>query len=171
MKSGYQNSEIAYIALGSNKGNREENLSKAVEKIGLDSRCSILEKSPVYETKPFGNVEQGNFLNAVISINTDYWLKELFRFLKRTETELGRIKTEKWGPREIDLDLLFFGKMIYSDFELIIPHSGILNRDFVIVPLREIAPDFIIPEKEIKITDIDLDKIEKNIVSRTDHKL
>ena len=61
--------------------------------------------------------------------------------------------------------------MIYSDFELIIPHSGILNRDFVIVPLREIAPDFIIPEKEIKITDIDLDKIEKNIVSRTDHKL
>lgn len=171
MKSGSQNSEIAYIALGSNKGNREENLRRAVEKIGHDSRCSILDKSSVYETSPFGNVEQDNFLNAVISITTDYRLKELFRFLKRTETELGRIKTEKWGPREIDLDLLFFGKVIYSDFELIIPHSGVLNRDFVIVPLREIAPEFIIPEKEIKIAEIDLDKIENNIVTRIDFKL
>lgn len=117
MNSGYQKYEIAYIALGSNKGNREENLSKAVEKIDLDSGCSILEKSSVYETSPFGKVEQDNFLNAVISITTDYWLKELFRFLKKTETEVGRIKTERWGPREIDLDLLFYGKIIYSDFE------------------------------------------------------
>ncbi len=171
MKSGYQKYEIAYIALGSNKGNREENLSKAVEKIGQDSRCSILEKSSVYETSPFGNVEQDNFLNAVISITTDYWLKELFRFLKKTETEVGRIKTEKWGPREIDLDLLFFGKINYSDFELTIPHPGVMNRDFVIVPLREIAPEFIIPEKETKISDIDLDKIEKFIISGTDYKL
>lgn len=61
--------------------------------------------------------------------------------------------------------------MIYSDFELNIPHTGIMNRDFVLVPFIEIAPDFIMPEKEIKISQIDMDKIEKNIISRTDHKL
>lgn len=164
-------SEIAYIALGTNKGDREDNLKKAVEAIASDSHCNILDKSSVYETSPFGNIKQDNFLNAVISIRTDYWLKELFHFLKNTEADLGRSKTEKWGPREIDLDLLFFGKMIYSDFELNIPHSGIMNRDFVLVPFIEIAPDFIIPEKEIKISQIDLDNIEKNIISRTDYKL
>lgn len=164
-------SEIAYIALGTNKGDREDNLKKAVEAITSDSHCNILDKSSVYETSPFGNIKQDNFLNAVISIRTDYWLKELFHFLKDTEADLGRSKTEKWGPREIDLDLLFFGKMIYSDFELNIPHSGIMNRDFVLVPFIEIAPDFIIPEKEIKISQIDLDNIEKNIISRTDYKL
>jgi 2-amino-4-hydroxy-6-hydroxymethyldihydropteridine diphosphokinase len=164
-------SEIAYIALGTNKGDREDNLKKAVEVITSDSHCNILDKSSVYETSPFGNIKQDNFLNAVISIRTDYWLKELFHFLKNTEVNLGRSKTEKWGPREIDLDLLFFGKMIYSDFELNIPHSGIMSRDFVLVPFIEIAPDFIIPEKEIKISQIDLDNIEKNIISRTDYKL
>lgn len=164
-------SEIAYIALGSNKGNREEYLNKAVTAIGSDTHCNILDKSSVYETSPYGNIKQDNFLNAVISIQTDYWLKELFHLLKNTEADLGRSKTEKWGPREIDLDLLFFGKVIYSDFELNIPHSGIMSRDFVLVPFIEIAPEFIIPEKEIKISQIDLEKIEKNIISRTDYKL
>ncbi len=110
-------------------------------------------------------------MNAVISLETGYWLKELFRFLKKTEMELGRIKTEKWGPREIDLDLLFYGKTVYSDFELKIPHSGILERDFVIVPFCDIDPGFIIPEKEMKISQIDIDKIERNIITKTEFKL
>ena len=110
-------------------------------------------------------------MNAVISVETDYWLKELFRFLKSTEKELGRMSSVRWGPREIDLDLLFYGKAIYSDFELNIPHSGILERDFVIVPLGEIAPDFVIPEKEIKISQIDIDKVEKNIITKIEFKL
>lgn len=110
-------------------------------------------------------------MNAVISVETGYWLKELFRFLKSTEQELGRISSVRWGPREIDLDLLFYGKAIYSDFELNIPHSGILERDFVIVPFCEIAPDFIIPEKEITISQVDIDKIEKNIITKIEYKL
>ncbi len=125
----------------------------------------------MYETKPYGNTEQDNFLNAVIGIKTDYWLKELFRLLKLVEDQLGRKKREKWGPREIDLDLLFYDKTIYSDHELRIPHEGIMNRDFVIVPFIEIAPVFIIPEKEIKASEIDLEKIEKNIIAKTEYKL
>lgn len=125
----------------------------------------------MYETKPFGNTNQDNFLNAVISVKTDYWLKELFYFLKKTEGMLGRTKNEKWGPREIDADLLFFDKAIYSDFELKIPHPGIMEREFVIVPFCEIAPDFILPGKDVKISQIDLDKIEKNIITKTDYKI
>ncbi len=136
-----------------------------------DSSCTITSKSSIYETKPFGNTSQDNFLNAVIEIKTDYWLKELFRLLKLAEEKMGRKKREKWGPREIDLDLLFYNKTIYSDYELRIPHEGIMNRDFVIVPLVEIAPDFIIPEKEIKVSEIDIEKIEKNIIAKTDFKL
>ena len=133
--------------------------------------CSIIDKSSVYETRPYGNVKQANFLNAVMSVKTDLWLKELFRFLKEVEADIGRTTTEKWGPREIDLDLLFFDKTVYSDFELIVPHPGIFERDFVIVPMCEIAPDFMIPEKEIKISKLDLKKIENNIISKTDYKL
>ncbi len=136
-----------------------------------DLSCSITAKSSIYETKPYGNTNQDNFLNAVIEVKTDYWLKELFRLLKLVEEKLGRKKREKWGPREIDLDLLFYNQTIYSDHELKIPHEGIMNRDFVIVPLSEIAPDLIIPEKGIKVSEIDLEKIDKNIITKTDYKL
>ena len=147
------------------------NFKKAIEKINTGSMCGILKKSSIYETRPYGKVKQANFLNAVISVQTDFWLKDLFRFLKRIETEIGRTTTVKWGPREIDLDLLFFDKTVYADFELIVPHPGIFERDFVIVPLCEIEPDFVIPEQEVKISQIDLIKIEKNIISKTDYKL
>ncbi len=110
-------------------------------------------------------------MNAVVSIETSLWLKELFHFLKEIEKKLGRTVSEKWGPREIDLDLLFFDKLIYSDFELNVPHPGIMERDFVIVPFSEIAPDFIFPGREIKISDVDLKTIEKNIITKTDYKL
>ena len=168
------NTEIpvtAYIALGSNKGNRQENLKKAVELIESDENCRVISKSFVYETKPFGYLEQNNFLNAVVSVETDFELKEFFHFLKETEKKLGRTKNEKWGPREIDLDLLFYDELIYSDAELKVPHTGITERDFVIVPFCDISPDFIHPEKKLKISQIDLNKLEKNIISKSEHKL
>lgn len=139
--------------------------------LGSDPGCTITAKSSVYETKPFGKNDQDNFLNTVIEVKTDYWIKELFRLLKLIEETLGRKKREKWGPREIDLDLLFYDKSIYSDHELKVPHEGIMNRDFVIVPLSEIAAELIIPEKGIKISEIDLEKIEKNIITKTDYNL
>jgi 2-amino-4-hydroxy-6-hydroxymethyldihydropteridine diphosphokinase len=125
----------------------------------------------VYETKPFGDIQQNNFFNAVIKIETDYKPKELFYFLKNIEVKLGRTKSFKWGPREIDLDLLFYNKEIYSDSELTIPHRGVTERDFVIVPLCDIEPDFMHPVTQKKVSDIDLTKIESNIINKTEYKL
>ena len=125
----------------------------------------------MYETKPFGNVKQNNFLNAVISVETDYNLKEFFYTLKNVERKLGRSISEKWGPREIDLDLLFYNGEIYSDSEITVPHIGIAERDFVIVPLCDIAPDFVHPETQNKISEIDLTRIEKNIIFKTNYNL
>lgn len=171
MNPGNSISAISYISLGTNRGDREKNVSRAVELLQSDPLCSVIAKSSVYETKPYGNVNQDNFLNAVIAVQSDYWLKALFRLLKLVEEKLGRKKREKWGPREIDLDLLFYNKTIYSDHELRIPHEGIMKRDFVIVPLSEIAPDFVIPEKGIKVSQIDLQKIEKYIIKKSDYNL
>lgn len=162
---------IAYIALGSNKGNRQEYLKMAVDNVEADPKCTLLDKSAVYESKPFGHIPQDNYLNAVISVNTGYAIKELFYALKIIERKVGRTNSVRWGPREIDLDLLFYNKEIYSDSEITIPHRGIMERDFVIVPFCDIAPDFIHPEMKINISHIDLTKIEKNIITKTDYKL
>jgi 2-amino-4-hydroxy-6-hydroxymethyldihydropteridine diphosphokinase len=146
-------------------------MQKAVEIIDSDVYCRVTARSNIYETEPFGFEDQNNFLNAVIAVETEYGPKQLFRFLKEIENKLGRTESRKWGPREIDLDLLFYNKSIYSDFELKIPHRGILVRDFVIVPFCDIAPDFVHPETEKAISQIDLNKIEKNIITKTDYKL
>lgn len=142
-----------------------------MKNINADYKCRVIAKSLVYETKPFGSIKQNNFFNAVIKIETDYKPKELFQTLKYIERKLGRSKSAKWGPREIDLDLLFYNEQVYSDFELKIPHRGITERDFVIIPLCDIAPDLVHPETKIKISDIDLTKIGNNILSKTEYKL
>ena len=95
----------------------------------------------------------------------------MFSVLKGIEIKLGRTKSEKWGPREIDLDLLFYDEQIYSDFEITVPHRGIVERDFVIVPLCDVAPDLVHPELKFKISSIDLAKIEKTIIKKTDYKI
>ncbi len=143
----------------------------AVDSIEADYKCKLLDKSAVYESKPFGHISQDNFLNAVISVDTQYTPKELFYALKSIEKKVGRTHSIRWGPREIDLDLLFYNEEIYSDSEITIPHRGIMERDFVIVPFCEIAPDYIHPETKINMSRIDLTKIEKNIISKTDYKL
>lgn len=162
---------IAFIALGSNEGDKLNNLKKAVEEIKKNSDCMIKKSSSIYETKPFGNVKQDNFLNAAIKIQTKLELLELFLFLKKAEKKLGRIKTIKWGPRKIDLDLLFFNKIIYSDKNITVPHKGIPFRDFVLVPLCEIEPDLKHPELNEKICEIAVKVSEKNIICKFDQKL
>ena len=162
---------IAYIALGSNKGDRQKYLKMAMDNIEADNKCILLNKSAVYESIPFGNIPQDNYLNAVISVHTCYTMKELYYALKDIEKKVGRTNSFRWGPREIDLDLLFFDEEIYSDSEITVPHKGIMERDFVIVPFCDIAPNYIHPEMKISMTHIDLTKIEKNIISKTDYKL
>ena len=149
--------------MGSNKGDREKHLISAIEMIENDPSCEVNVISSVYETKPFGVEGQGDFLNAVIRINTKYTPVDLFYFLKKNEKDLGREKTIKWGPREIDLDILFYNELIYNDDLLTIPHKGILERDFVLVPLCEIDPNIIHPVTGEKISDLLSSNTQSNI--------
>lgn len=160
---------IAYIALGSNKGDKLDFLRKAIEKIKSANGCTVVSVSSVYVTKPFGNFKQANFYNCASEIKTSASIIDFFHLLKDIEKQLGRKKSERWGPREIDLDLLFFNNEIYSDDELKVPHEGIVYRDFVLVPLCEIAPDYIHPELKQKICDIC--SAEKNIIKKLKQKI
>ncbi|HUX61632.1 MAG TPA: 2-amino-4-hydroxy-6-hydroxymethyldihydropteridine diphosphokinase [Ignavibacteriaceae bacterium] len=157
--------------MGSNKGDKVLFLRKAVQEIADDSKCKIELNSSIYETIPYGIKEQDNFLNAVIKISTLYNLTELFCFLKSIETKLGRLGGAKWGPREIDLDILFFNEIIYSDGKITVPHKEIEYRDFVLTPLCEIAPNLSHPVLNQKISDICIDKKDMTIIGKIKDKL
>ncbi|MCL5027720.1 MAG: 2-amino-4-hydroxy-6-hydroxymethyldihydropteridine diphosphokinase [Bacteroidetes bacterium] len=140
-------------------------------RINENQNCNVVVSSSVYETIPYGYKDQENFLNAVIKAETNLTLIELFDFLKFTENNLGRIKRAKWGPREIDLDLLFFNDMKFSNDKVTIPHKEIIYRDFVLVPLSEIAADFVHPTLNKKICDICLENSEKFIIQQLSDKI
>lgn len=132
-----------YLGLGSNLGDREINLSKAVKK--LQEKVRILRLSSIYETEPVGYTEQPWFLNAVCAGETDLTPHALLDFVKAIERELGRAEGVRWGPRVIDLDILFYDNLVLSDDRLTIPHPRLHERRFVLVPLAEIAPHLIHP--------------------------
>ena len=127
-----------YLSLGSNIGNRQEYIERAVELIGKTEGIEILKKSGLYETSPVGYVEQDLFLNAVIKIETDFSEREILKIINKIENELDRKREIRWGPRTIDIDILIFSDKKINETDLIIPHKEMLNRLFVLVPLIEI---------------------------------
>lgn len=133
-----------YLALGTNLGNRLANLKAALA--ALHPQMTIRAKSSVYETPPWGYTEQGAFLNQVVKVET--WLKPepLLKHLKRLETALGRVSNFQNGPRLIDLDILFYDELVLNTPSLALPHPRLHERAFVLVPLNQIAPDFIHPK-------------------------
>jgi 2-amino-4-hydroxy-6-hydroxymethyldihydropteridine diphosphokinase len=169
LKNGELN--IVFIGLGSNEGNKIDNIRAAIKAISKLALCKIEKVSSLYETFPLGEVEQDNFINAVIKIKTSLNPTELFGELKKIEQNLGRIVREKWGPREIDLDILFFNDLIFSDEIITLPHKGIIYRDFVIVPLIEIEPEFVHPVYKKNIADFLLDLKTKNIINKLPESL
>ena len=133
-----------YIQLGSNIGERKSYIAKSMEQIEENIGKIIIESS-IFETIPWGNENQNNFLNSVIKINTTL---DAFRVLKKSqeiENNLGRERVEKWGERTIDIDILFYNNEIINTTKLNIPHPFIQKRKFVLVPLSEIAPNYIHP--------------------------
>ena len=135
-----------FIALGSNQGDRELNLLRAIAEIGKLTPSRITALSSFYETEPVGPVEQENFLNAVLRLEAHLSPHELLSELQRIETEVfRRVRTVHWGPRTMDLDILLFGNLILSEEKLAIPHPRLHERGFVMVPLAEIAPDVVHP--------------------------
>ncbi len=161
----------SFIAFGSNKGDKLLNMQTALQEIIADTNNSFVKCSSVYETKPFGYKEQDNFYNAAIEIKTSHELIELLDKLKYIEIKLGRKTGERWGPREIDLDILFFNDLVFSNERITVPHKEILNRDFVLVPLCEIAPDYYHPVLNQKICDICISDSEETVISKIQQKL
>ena len=146
------------------------NIDRAVELIDQNSDCEVESASSIYETVPYGEVQQSEFFNAVIKIKTDLELKELLNLLKSVETKIGRNQREKWGPREIDLDILLFNDIVFSDEDISVPHKDMLNRDFVIVPLLEIEPDLVHPAMNKKLNEISIFKQSTENYSRQNNK-
>ena len=155
-----------YISLGSNEGHRIENIKSAVKEIESLKECRVISISSFYESSPFGNVKQNNFINAVVKIATKDDHLSLLKKLKDIEQKLGRIKRERWGPREIDIDILFFNDLIFSNEFITLPHEGVIYRDFVLIPLCEIEPDIVHPVFNKKVCEFIDDLKIKNIIKK-----
>ena len=136
----------AYVGLGSNLGDPVARLRAALDALAALPGVTALVASPFYRTAPFGPVPQPDFVNAVAGLLTTLDPEALHAALRALEQRLGRQPPrERWGPREIDLDLLVHGTARRDTPELTVPHPGIPQRDFVLYPLRDIAPDLLVP--------------------------
>jgi len=141
-----------FIGIGSNLGDKIGNCRKALREIA--GFAEIVKISSLYETEPVGKEDQPNFINCVVEINTDLSPHELLTHLKSIEDKLARVRGEKWGPRTIDLDIIFYDDLVMKDDDLIIPHPRAHLRRFVLEPICEIAPDFINPALEISTLEL-----------------
>lgn len=142
-----------YLLLGSNMGNREAFLSKALTEI--DAKIGkISKKSKIYQTEPWGEKEQEDFLNIAVEVETKLKPKKILEKIHEIEKLLDREETYKWGPREIDIDILFYGEEMISEVDLTIPHPFIHERKFTLIPLAEIAPELYHPIMGANIIDL-----------------
>ena len=132
-----------YLGLGSNLGNRWENIEKALAL--LSERMQVKQVSPVYETEPVGNVDQPRFLNLACEVQTRLEPMGLLTLFKGIESKLGRVSSKPNSPRPIDIDILFYGNRVVDDPKLVIPHPRLAERAFVLVPLADIASGFVHP--------------------------
>ncbi len=143
-----------YLGLGSNRGDRLEYLRSALRETSRLSHTSVTRVSSVYETEPVGKNDQAEFLNVVAEVDTPLSPHDLLRELKRIEKELGRKERVRWGPREIDIDILYYDDVVLRDDSVQIPHGEIPNRRFVLIPLNEIAQGFIDPVRKLDVIDL-----------------
>lgn len=134
----------ATLALGTNLGDRVGNIEEAISRLTADGSVRLVKRSQLYRSAPWGVTDQDWFVNACISIDTDLSPHELLRRCQAVENGMGRVRTRHWGPRIIDVDILTFRDLKISEPDLVVPHPLIGERAFVLVPLRDIAPDLTI---------------------------
>jgi 2-amino-4-hydroxy-6-hydroxymethyldihydropteridine diphosphokinase len=133
---------VAYLALGANVGDRARNIAEARRLLG-ERGARLLRESSVRETEPFGVTDQPRFLNQVIEVDWAGGPRALLDAAKGVEAAVGRTPTYRWGPREIDVDILLFGDESVADPDLVIPHPGLREREFMREPLAELRPDLV----------------------------
>ncbi len=144
-----------FIGIGSNLGDRRANCREARDRIRELPHTRVVKESSLYESEPHGNARTW-FANSVLEIETDFEPPELLKRLQKIENDMGRrrIKGKKWGSRIIDLDILFFDKQVIETKKLIIPHSEIAHRRFVLLPMTELAPQLIHPTLNMTISEL-----------------
>lgn len=135
----------AYVALGSNIEGPIAQIEQAMLGLSEIPQTTILVKSSLYRTPPWGKTDQPEFINAVVKIKTQCSAHELLSYLQAIEKNQKKKKTEQWGPRTIDCDLILYGNEVMESATLTLPHPRMLSRGFVLVPLAEIAPTLIFP--------------------------
>ncbi|MDA3556438.1 2-amino-4-hydroxy-6-hydroxymethyldihydropteridine diphosphokinase [Acinetobacter sp. AOR15_HL] len=136
-----------YIGLGSNLGDSRQILSEAIAKL---KTLGMVKVSRLYQSPPMGPQDQPNYLNAVAELNTDLAPLDLLDHLQRFEQEAGRVRLRRWGERTLDLDLLIYGNEKIHNERLTVPHIGILQRDFVVIPLLDLDADLRINDQPLK---------------------
>lgn len=147
-------SRDAYLLLGTNLGDRLENLKNAISHVEKEIGV-VFAKSSVYETEAWGKTDQPGFLNQAIAVKSDLPPLQLLQTLLAIEQKMGRVRLERWGERLIDIDLIFYGDMVLSEGEVLqLPHPEMHNRRFVLEPLNEIAENFIHPVFKEKVSGI-----------------
>jgi len=135
------------VGFGSNLGDRAHLINQALQALSELPQTSLMKLSSLYETAPVGYLEQGAFLNGVACIKTALPAAILLQHLLKIENSLGRKRIERWGPRTVDLDIIFFGDRIITEVDLVVPHPELVRRLFVLEPLNEIVPDWQHPER------------------------
>lgn len=146
--------KIAYLGLGSNMGNKRTNIENAVKAIGAVDGISITRISSCYETEPWGKKNQDNFINAVVEIVCELSPQELLKNLQEIEIKMGRQRLEKWGPRNIDIDILLFGDEVLESQKLTVPHPYMRQRLFVLIPLAEVNSEIKFPDDGMDIKEV-----------------
>lgn len=141
-----------YLSLGTNLGDRAANLKQAVS--SLPPQMTVKARSNVYETPPWGYTEQGPFLNQAVMATTYLEPELLLKHLKRLETALGRESTFRYGPRLIDIDILFYDDLVLNTPLLTVPHPHLHERGFVLIPLMDIAPDLVHPVTRMNVREM-----------------
>lgn len=154
-----------FLILGGNLGERRENLAKAMALIG-EAGAIVKRTSSIYETEPWGAKDQPNYYNQVVEILTDLGAEELMKTILRIEKTMGRVRTEKYGTRTIDIDILFFNDETINSDSLTVPHPRIQERRFVLIPMNEIAPEFVHPVLNEPISKILTNTHDSSIVNR-----
>jgi|UniRef100_A0A7V3RFS9 2-amino-4-hydroxy-6-hydroxymethyldihydropteridine diphosphokinase len=144
---------LVYVAFGSNLGDRKHNILLAIDEMKKRG-MEFLRISTMYETEPYGLKEQPAFINCAALIRTTCAPMELLETLLNVEESLGRVREVKWGPRTIDIDIIFYDKKIINFVDLIIPHPDMQNREFVLRPLSEIAPTYVHPKFQKNVLEL-----------------
>ena len=157
---------IAYIGIGSNLETPEKNCIDAIEKISQTKDIKIISRSSFYETEPIGEIQQSWFVNSVIKIETDLPPTDLLSTLLDIESAMGRLRKERWGPRLIDLDLLFYDNIVLKKKGISLPHPEIQKRKFVLTPMSEISESFIHPVLKKTIKTLLQESLDTSVVKK-----